>query len=408
MTLRPYAAVIGGELVVGVEIEVDSGGTVTAIGPHTGLPDPYVLSPAFVNAHSHLEYRGLQGKIEASGYMPWIREITRLKPLQTAAEVEQDCRTAALENRLTGVAAIAEHTDRPGAALAMAEAGLAGRLYQEVITFNEAESPAEKLRVASERAAAARKFGYPCDLNPHAPHTVDRATLQAMADLPALSIHVAETAAENEFFLLGSGAIADLYDRFSVPYSSQGLSVVAYLDSLGLAKPGVQFVHLCAVSPNDIALISRKGVSVAHCPRSNQVLGCPPAPIRECLDAGIPVGLGLDSAASSGPIDLFAEMRSALSVSRDRGRPVTAAEVWRMSTSLGAASLGLEGWDLTPGSKPPLIGIEIVTDDLEDLVERATPGDVKWIDLTATKSSGPPFAASPPDLSPRTAKSVVS
>ena len=56
-------------------------------------------------------------------------------------------------------------------------------------------------------------------------------------------------------------------------------------------------------------------VMIAHCPRSNLNLGCPLPDVRRMLDMGLKVGLGMDSPASSGPIDMFAEMRAMMTVS---------------------------------------------------------------------------------------------
>lgn len=150
MILRPYGIVLDGALEVGLELEILGDGS-RVVRPHTGLPEPYILTPAFVNAHSHLEYRGFQGKVQASGYWNWIREITRLKPMQSDAEVIADCLLAADENRATGVYRIEEHSDRIGAAAAMRKAGLQGPIYQELITFFEHASPAEKLAQTAKR-----------------------------------------------------------------------------------------------------------------------------------------------------------------------------------------------------------------------------------------------------------------
>src|SRR5262249_13723713 len=153
----------------------------------------------------------------------------------------------------------------------------------------------------------------------------------------------------------------------------------------GLVRPGAQFVHCCAIEHDDVHLLANHRVTVAHCPRSNVRLKCPVAPVREMLDAGILVGLGLDSPASSGPIGMFAEMRSALSVSMERGKPVTPEEVWRMATSMGADSLRaavpeLPKWRIEPGSQVPLIAIHLSTaQTVDDLIQRGTPDKVKWV-----------------------------
>lgn len=334
MLLRPYGVIVDGQLELGLEVLVEDG-RVIEMRPHTGIPDPYILSPAFVNAHSHLEYRGLLGAIEEPEYWGWIRKITELKKAQDPEQVRQDCFLAAEENRRAGVWYVEEHSDRPYAAEAMKAVGLRGHVYQEVITFFEQLSPAEKVAKTRSDAAAqgAVDSSISVSLGAHSAYTVDKATLQALAATgEPLSIHVAETEHENAFFERGEGPIAEFYRRNGFAVEPTGVSVVKTLEQWGVCKPWVQFVHCCAVSEEDIEIIARNGVRVAHCPRSNVRLKCPIAPVREMLDAGIQVGLGLDSAASSGPIDMFAEMRSALEVSLQRGRPVTAEEVWKIAT----------------------------------------------------------------------------
>lgn len=101
------------------------------------------------------------------------------------------------------------------------------------------------------------------------------------------------------------------------------------------------------------------------------------------LDAGIELGLGLDSAASSGPIDMFAEMRAAIEVSHARGEPVTPEEVWKMATN--ACSLPLlntpEAWDIVIGSTVPLIEVHVEQPrDTYDLIERGSPQLIRWVE----------------------------
>ncbi|MBC8063981.1 MAG: hypothetical protein H7Y17_04070, partial [Chlorobia bacterium] len=75
MIVRPYGIVQSGSLQLGLEILLH-GNQITEVRPHTGIPENFVVSPAFVNAHSHLEYRGMQGKLKSEEYWSWIREIT--------------------------------------------------------------------------------------------------------------------------------------------------------------------------------------------------------------------------------------------------------------------------------------------------------------------------------------------
>jgi 5-methylthioadenosine/S-adenosylhomocysteine deaminase len=381
MLLRPYGILVSGKLELGLEV-VRENGRILELRPHTGVPDSFVLSVPFVNAHSHLEYRGFLGKLDGLDYWSWIRELTRLKSFQSDEDVMRDARLAAGENRSTGVGLIGEHSDRPFAGEALAENGIGGSIFQEVITFFEKESPEEKLASVHARAERNRAaFGGVVHLSPHALYTVDEGTLAGFGhSSQPISIHLAESKHERAFYENGKGPIGDFYRSAGVAFEPPGCSPTKIASSLGLLRVGAQLVHCCDCSSDDVELISKSGASVAHCPRSNENLGCPTAPIKDFLDAGVTVGLGLDSAASSGPVDMFDEMRAAMRAAESRGSPLRGDQVWMMATAGGAASLGRANWDLEPGFEGPLIALRISGAHLpEDLIVEGAPGAVAWI-----------------------------
>lgn len=373
---------LNGRLEHGLEI-VLAGGRIQEVRPQRGLPEPAVLSPAFVNAHSHLEYGGLLDRIDERGYWPWIRRLTALKEEQRPEAVRRDARSAAQANRRTGVSLIGEHSDRPFSGEAMAAAGLRGRLFQEVITLKEAADPSDKLAAIRQKAATqSAALGEPVYLAAHTPYTVDEQTLRAIGfSGEPTSMHVAETELEAQFFREGAGPIAGLYEMVGQPPRATGETAFEVAERCGFNRPGSQLVHACDLSDDEVGRIASSGAVVAHCPRSNLRLGCPLAKVRRMLEAGVRVGLGMDSAASSGPIDMFAEMRAALKVARLRGEPLTAGQVWSMATTLGAASIGVDGWDVSVGRSIPLISIRAEPDwTLDDLVAQGSPDRVEWIE----------------------------
>jgi cytosine/adenosine deaminase-related metal-dependent hydrolase len=71
-------------------------------------------------------------------------------------------------------------------------------------------------------------------------------------------------------------------------------------------------------------------------------LGAGIAPVRELLDAGVHVGLGVDGSASNERGDLFLEVKQALFVARARGGPkaMTVRDALRLGTRGSAAVLG--------------------------------------------------------------------
>ncbi len=140
-----------------------------------------------------------------------------------------------------------------------------------------------------------------------------------------LHTHLAETADEETF-------CQQTYGRTSAEYAEE----------LGWLGPDVWLAHCVHPSPAAIARFAATGTGVAHCPTSNGRLGAGIAPVRALLDAGVPVGLGVDGSASNESARMVDELHQALLVARLAGGPLalTAREALQMATMGGARCLG--------------------------------------------------------------------
>jgi cytosine/adenosine deaminase-related metal-dependent hydrolase len=121
-----------------------------------------------------------------------------------------------------------------------------------------------------------------------------------------------------------------------------GSTPVEYMESLGWLGPDVWFAHAVHLDDAGIATMARTGTGVAHCPSSNARLGAGIARTREMRDAGIPVGLGVDGAASNEASSLVEEVRHAALFARARGGPreLSVREALHLATMGGATVLG--------------------------------------------------------------------
>jgi len=117
---------------------------------------------------------------------------------------------------------------------------------------------------------------------------------------------------------------------------------VEYMESVGWLKPDVWYAHAVHLDDPSMARIAATGTSVAHCPSSNARLGAGIARLREMRDAGIPVGLGVDGAASNESCSLWEELRHALLLARARGGPkaLSVRDALDIATVGGARVLG--------------------------------------------------------------------
>src|SRR6185312_9306834 len=145
-------------------------------------------------------------------------------------------------------------------------------------------------------------------VSPHAPYTCSLEVYRWCLDLGVpVGTHLSESANENEWLVAGSGPLAALGGLLVPP---SGRRAVPTLEPV--LGPELLCAHCVDLTPAEVALIAERGVPVAHCPRSNALLGCGVAPVAELRAAGAVVGLGTDSPASAPSFDVFEELRAAV------------------------------------------------------------------------------------------------
>ena len=131
-----------------------------------------------------------------------------------------------------------------------------------------------------------------------------------------------------------------------------------------LLGPELLCAHCVAVDEEEIALLAAADVPVAHCPRSNAFLGCGTAPLVALRAAGVRVGLGTDSPASTPSLDPWDELRAALAGARARERrpdALLAADALRLATLEAAQALGLDRdlGSLAPGKRADVTVVSV-------------------------------------------------
>jgi cytosine/adenosine deaminase-related metal-dependent hydrolase len=123
-----------------------------------------------------------------------------------------------------------------------------------------------------------------------------------------------------------------------------GMSPTEYLESVGWLGDDVWIAHGVHLDDSAIASLAATGTGVAHCPSSNARLAAGIAPVVDLLRAGVPVGLGVDGAASNESGQLGSEIRVAMMLARLRSGAdsLGGPAALRMATMGGARVLGRE------------------------------------------------------------------
>jgi cytosine/adenosine deaminase-related metal-dependent hydrolase len=192
-------------------------------------------------------------------------------------------------------------------------------------------------------------------------------------------MHVAESRDELKLLQGRKSGFEKLYKAagWDRAWSPSAASPFEYLNNLGLLGPGFLAVHAVHATDSDIRLIRASGTPVAHCPRSNRETGVGRMPLHKFLNAGITVGLGTDSLASSPSLNLWDEMRYAFHSHKADGVP--ARTIMELATGGGAKALGMADsiGSLTPGMKADIIAVSL---------PNRSSGDLHYDLLRETKS----------------------
>jgi 5-methylthioadenosine/S-adenosylhomocysteine deaminase len=361
---------------------VTAGAEVVAVGggePPSGVsvrraPRGSAVVPGFVDAHAHLALGDLSGVADDRPFLDWLNR--GLLPRYAEAERDPSLFRRGAERSVdrllrTGVTCVADNFLRTDGAHVLRGRGMKGVHFHEVFGSMAADEDAAWRAIEPVLdGLAAELGGFPFGYSPHTPWTCPRATFErvvgrARREARRLSFHLSESAEEQALFADRKGPLFDAFERQGrLARYDLGKTPAEAMAALGALGPRTLVAHGVYLTDADVTLLAETGTSLAHCPTSNAKLAEGVAPIATCLQAGVNVALGTDSAASSARLDLFDEMRAALWFGRANARdtgPFTAETALRMATVNGARALGLEGkcGVLAPGAAADYVVLDV-------------------------------------------------
>lgn len=166
-----------------------------------------------------------------------------------------------------------------------------------------------------------------------APHAMDTVSTDLLKDMAAfakthklpLHLHLSQTAGE----------------RRRVEKSFK-MSPVRLAKKLGILGDKTLAVHMISADKKDLGIFRESGATIGFCP-SSQIIYEELAPLADFLQNDIPIALGTDCAACNDGGDIFAELRLAALLIKDRvGRSFDPKKLWSMVGANPAAVLGLQ------------------------------------------------------------------
>ena len=362
------------------------GGLITEIGSIAPLPgdevvdcDGGIITAGLVNTHHHMYQWLTRGRATSCDLFAWLQELYPVWARISVEDVQVAATVGLAELALSGATTVADHhyvvphgDDSVFDAIAAARAEIGVRLHLSRGSMDLGRSAGglppddvvertDAILASTESVVARLHDGdrvsvvvAPCSPFSVTTELMNESALLARRLGLRLHTHLAETLAEERDCLARFGA--------------RPLDVV---EELGWLDKDVWYAHGIHFNASEVSRIGAAGAGVAHCPSSNGRLGSGFCPVRDLLDAGAPVGLGVDGVASSEGGDLLPELKQALFLARLRsGQPeaLSPREALELATSGGARCLGRPDLGRLAVGSPADIAV-FPADDIADIAD---------------------------------------
>lgn len=353
-----------------------------------------VLLPALVNGRTQVEHADADALAVRGPFDAWSRALAGVTGTWSDDAWTRSARRGVQRLLRAGIATAGDVVTHGPGVPAAARAGLAGDSWVEIamVDAEHADEVVSRVATALTLPAEGRRVG----VGPDAPHTLGTGVLRALGALAAregapLTIAAARNPSEVAAIRSGEGPLAEVARERGMDFEwlpgGTGLTPVRYLDACGVLRPGTTVAHGTVVDVLEARLLAARGVTVVCCPRADDLLGGPDAPLERYAGAETPLALGTASFACAEDADLLGEAAAWVRLATRRelafwpsslGPVALEEQALRLATVEGARAMG---WGehsgvIEPGRRADLVGIAVNTDPTNaarDLIEQG-PG----------------------------------
>jgi cytosine/adenosine deaminase-related metal-dependent hydrolase len=308
------------------------------------------LLPGLINAHCHLDYTCLRGKIPAQkSFADWIRAINAEKAKLSEQDYLASIAGGFAEAKRFGTTTIANLTAFPEL-IPQVDPPIRTWWFAELIDVRDPSRTNELVDLAIDALKCGTDSGGGIGLAPHALLTASanlyrRCEGIARLENVLLTTHLAESREEMSMFHDAAGPLYEFLKSIGRDMSDCGHETpCAWFTKIvgapaGRALPTDWIVaHLNELAENDFELLegSTRKFHVVHSPRSHDYFAHSRFPFERLRSIGFNISLGTDSLASNEDLSLFAEMRAL-----QRSEPaLSPKQVLEMVTVNAARALG--------------------------------------------------------------------
>lgn len=296
-----------------------------------------LLTPGFVNAHTHLGMSYFRNYADDLALMDWLEnEIWPIEAKLNKEDIYWSSMLSIIENIKSGVTSFCDmyyEMDRVGDAAI--ESGIRG-----VLTRGMTDVDGKGEEKLEEFDALYKNYQNKCGGRikvvpaPHAIYTCSTEFLKEIAKRSLerydslIHIHLSETLTEVEN-----------------SKKEYGMTPIEYVNTLGLLDSQIIAAHCVHITDEEIELVKNKRFYPVYNPSSNLKLASGFTPVDKMLKKNIKLALGTDGDSSNNNQDFVEEMHIGGIVNKAvtmNEKAVPAIEILKMATVNGAEALGFE------------------------------------------------------------------
>jgi len=310
-----------------------------------------VITPGFVNLHTHLQYTSLYkdftDKIGTLDFAEWIIELIKKYSSLSSEEKIASLKEGLDESIKSGVTCIAQLSKEAEFFETLVISPMKTCLFLEVFSkdekasIEEFEKFKEKYYLLKQNCTRNMQIG----ISPHSIYNVHRLLWEKVCEFALkenilVHTHLAESQAEIDWVKGKKSKIDNLHDFLGWQNKSNHLenekNVIDYIKKLGITelKSNLILAHLNFLSEKQISELGDLKIGIAYCPKSNINLH---SRTFDCTKFSKIAGIGTDSKASSLSLNILEEARFI-----KNNTALTPFEILDMLTINGARVLKLD------------------------------------------------------------------
>jgi len=312
-----------------------------------------VLYAGFINTHTHLEFSANKTTLKYGSFLPWLYSV-----IENRDELINSCDEVIIDNAINDMLKSGITSFGAISSLGL-DLDACIKAPHRVVFFNEligsnpqtVDSLYQDFLQRFEASSLYQDDLVTPAIAIHSPYSVHPIVLKKAISFAKdkkvpLSAHLLESKAERNWLDNSDGDFKEFFSSF-FNQSKAVTTVDEFITSFD-SYP-THFTHCTEANNNDLKRLKEKGHSVAHCPRSNRLLGCSRLEIEKLIDFNLPFSVATDGLSSNFSLNIFDELRGALMLHNKADINLLSKKLIDSITTVAGKVLGLKCGDIKEG-----------------------------------------------------------